>query len=422
MQSVEFPYGEGFVTLTLAHDADVLLPRSIPAVADELAAMREALSKPIGSPRLRELARGKTTVAVVINDITRPSPTEAMLTVIVEELAAAGVAQDQINVIVATGNHLPPTEEELRKMMGGWRSQLKLTAHDCHDKNSLAYMGKTKRGMPVHVNKVYAAAALKILTGVIAPHQSAGFGGGRKAVVPGIAGLETLRTHHSFPIRPAGPILGILENNTFHQEAVAGARQAGVDFILNVVKNHRGQVVQAVAGDLEAAHLHGVAVCEQSWVQKFTKAYDIVFVSPGRYPKDIDLHQAQKGVAVAEQITKPGGIIVLIAECRNGIGKFGKVLKNADSVDTVIREFYEQGFTPDQNSKAYMFARCCKNHRLWVVASGIAPAELSEMFMTGFTSLPEAADAALRSYDHPSILCVPYAGDCIPVLTAGVSA
>jgi hypothetical protein len=91
-------------------------------------------------------------------------------------------------------------------------------------------------------------------------------------------------------------------------------------------------------------------------------------------------------------------------------------------VDTVIREFYEQGFTPDQNSKAYMFARCCKNHRLWVVASGIAPAELSEMFMTGFTSLPEAADAALRSYDHPSILCVPYAGDCIPVLTAGVSA
>jgi len=422
MQSIEFPYGEGFITLTLAQNADVLLPKLIPGVADELAAMRQALSKPIGSPQLRELAAGKNTVAIVINDITRPSPTETMLTVLVEELALSGVTPAQIDVVVATGNHLPPTDAELDKMLGAWRCKLRLTVHDCNDKSSLAYVGVTEKGMPVSVNKVYARASLKILTGVIAPHQSAGFGGGRKSVVPGIAGLETLRAHHSFPIRPAAPILGILQNNSFHEEAVAGARKAGADFILNVVKNHRGEVIAAVAGDLEAAHLRGVAACEKSWVQRFTKAYDVVFVSPGRYPKDIDLHQAQKGVAVAEQITKLGGIIVLIAECRNGIGKFGKVLKNADSVDTVIREFYEQGFTPDHNSKAYMFARCCKNHRLWVVSSGIDPKELSAMFMTGFSSLPEAADAALRSYHRPSVLCIPYATDCIPSLAAGVTA
>jgi len=113
---------------------------------------------------------------------------------------------------------------------------------------------------------------------------------------------------------------------------------------------------------------------------------------------------------------------VLIAECRNGVGKFGKVLKQADSVDMVIRDFYAQGFTPDQNSKAYMFARCCKSHRVFVVSSGIDPKEVAAMFMTGFTSVAEAAAAALSSYDRPSVLCIPYAGDCIPVVESAATA
>jgi nickel-dependent lactate racemase len=307
-------------------------------------------------------------------------------------------------------------------MMGAWRAKLRVVVHDCNDQTSLAYAGATQRGMPVYVNKHYAAASLKILTGVITPHQLAGFGGGRKSVVPGICGLETLQIHHSFPIRPATPMLGIIKDNTFHEEAVAGARLTGVDFIVNVVKNYRGQVVEAVAGDLEAAHTAGVAICEKSWVRKFRKAYDVVFVSPGRYPKDIDLHQAQKGLVVAEQVTRPGGTIVVVAECRNGVGKFGKVLREADSVDAVIRDFYAQGFTPDHNSKAYMFARCCKDHRVFVVSSGVSPKELSDMFMTGFTSLSEAATAALASYHRPSVLCIPYAGECIPVVESAATA
>jgi len=141
-----------------------------------------------------------------------------------------------------------------------------------------------------------------------------------------------------------------------------------------------------------------------------------VFVSPGRYPKDVDLHQAQKAVGVAEQVTKPGGTIVLIAECRKGIGKFGKVLKEADSLDTVIKEFTEKGFTPDQNSKAYLLARACKKHKLLVVTTGIDKKELSEMFMTGFTSISEAAKAAIALHDCATILCIPYAGECIPVV------
>jgi nickel-dependent lactate racemase len=397
------------------------MPELVPGVADEIATIRDAIAHPIGSQPLQDLAKGKSSVAIVINDMTRPAPTAAILTAIMEKLAEAQIPQANITVVVATGNHVPPTEEELKKMMGAWRPKLKVIIHNANDKTSVAYMGTTQRGMPVYVNKEYAKASLKILTGVIAPHQSAGFGGGRKSVVPGISGIDTLRQHHSFPIRPATPILGIIKGNTFHEEAVAGARLTRVNFIVNVVKNYCSQVVAAVAGDLEAAHMAGVAICEKSWVRKFSKAYDVVFASPGRYPKDIDLHQAQKGMAVAEQITKPGGTIVLVAECRNGIGKFGKVLKEADSVDKVIRDFTEQGFSPDQNSKAFMFARCCKNHRVFVVSSGIDPKELSEMFMTGFTSAADAVAAALASYDRPSVLCMPYAGDCIPIVEAAAT-
>jgi nickel-dependent lactate racemase len=275
--------------------------------------------------------------------------------------------------------------------------------------------------MPVYVNSSYAKADLKILTGLITPHQSAGFSGGRKSVVPGIAGIETIQIHHSFPIRPEGPVMGIIEDNAFHEEAVAAARLAGADFIVNVIKNFRNEVVAAVAGDLEEAHMHGVSICEKSWVRKFHKAYDVVFVSPGSYPKDIDLHQSQKAMAVAEQITKPGGTIVLIAECSHGIGKFGGILKRADSVDVVIKDFHTKGFSADHSSKAYMIARAIKKHRVILVTTGIPVAELSEMFIEAYASLDEAASAALDKYENPSILCIPYAGECIPVLSGGMS-
>lgn len=421
MPYVEFPFGNGFLGLKLPKTAEVFLPNDTPGVTDELAAIRQAMAKPIGTERLSKLAEGKSSVAVVINDITRPAPTESMLTAIIEELAVAGITREQVVVIVALGNHEVPTEAELQKMTGFWRDKLRIIMHDCYDEEAVTYKGKTKRGMPVYVNRYYAEASLKILTGLITPHQSAGFSGGRKSVIPGIAGIETLQTHHSFPIRPEEPVMGIIEGNAFHEEAVSAARLAGADFIINVIKNYRNEVVDVVAGDLEQAHMYGVSICEKSWVRKFDKAYDVVFVSPGSYPKDIDLHQSQKAMAVAEQITKPGGTIVLIAECSNGIGKFGGILKRADSVDTVIKDFREQGFSADHSSKAYMIARAIKKHRVILVTAGIEPAELSDMFMEGYISIEDAAKAALSKYENPSVLCIPYAGECIPVLSGATA-
>lgn len=416
MTTVDFPFGKETLQLTLNNKVDVLLPVMIPGVPDELEAIRKAIASPISSEQLAKIAEGKSSVAIVVNDITRPVPTESMLTAILEELASAGIRTEQVTVIVALGNHEMPTEEELQKMLGTWYSRLKIICHDCYDKAALTYVGQTKRNMPVYVNKHYAEAELKILTGMITPHQSAGFSGGRKSVVPGIAGIETLQTHHSFPIRPEEPVMGIITGNAFHEEAVAAAQLAGADFIVNVIKNFKNEVVDVVAGDLVKAHLHGVAICEKSWIRKVEHPYDVVFVSPGMFPKDIDLHQSQKALAVAEQITKPGGTIVLVAECSHGIGKFGGILKRAENVDVVIEDFRKQGFSADHSSKAYMIARAIKKHRVILVTKGIDTAELAEMFMEGYTSIQQGAEAALAGYDNPSVLAIPYAGECIPVL------
>lgn len=421
MTTIEFPFGKSTLQLTLSQNADVLLPVSIPSVSDELAAIRQAIVSPIASERLSKIAVGKSSVAIVINDITRPVPTESMLTALIEELAVAAISVDQITVIIALGNHEMPTDDEIKSMVGRWYGCLKIICHDCYDKEGVTYVGTTPRNMPVYVNKYYAEASLKILTGMITPHQSAGFSGGRKSVVPGIAGIETLQTHHSFPIRPEEPVMGIIKGNAFHEEAVSAAKLAGADFIVNVIKNFKNEVVDVVAGDLVEAHMHGVSICEKSWIRKVEHHYDVVFVSPGKFPKDIDLHQSQKALAVAEQITRKGGTIVLVAECSHGIGKFGGILKKANNVDAVIDDFRKKGFSADHSSKAYMIARAIKKHRVILVTTGIPLAELTEMFMEGYVSIQEAADKALGKYDNPSILCIPYAGECIPVVADTIS-
>ena len=297
-----------FLELELNQPAEVLMPELVPAAPEQLAAIRQGMAQPIGSERLAKLAKGKCSVAIVVNDITRPAPSEAMLTVIMEELTDSRHRPGKRHRDCGRGQ---PRDCRRRRNCkrspaagapGSRSSPITATTTA-----PLTYVGETARHVPVYVNSYYAKASLKILTGLITPHQSAGFSGGRKSVVPGIAGVKTIATHHSFPIRPEGPVMGIIQGNVFHQEAVAAARLAGVDFIVNVIKNYRGEVVEAVAGDLEQAHARGVEICEKSWVRKFDSGYDVIFVSPGGYPKDIDLHQAQKAVSVAEQVVNPGG-------------------------------------------------------------------------------------------------------------------
>ncbi len=413
---VDLPYGDSMLKIDVPENAKVVIPTEMPGLPDEQAEMRRALNHPIGTACLSELAQGKSDAVIVINDITRPAPSRLMLEELLQDLAQAGIMEERITVVIATGNHRPNDDEEIRQMIGGdLASRLRVVNHDCDNKSVLTDLGQTDTGMPVWINSLVASASFKILTGLITPHHAAGYSGGRKSIIPGVAGLETLNRHHSLPIRPYHPASGWMKGNPFHEEAVKVARTVGVDFILNVVKNSCGQVVAAVAGELEAAHEHGVSLCEKSWQLNLPNAYDIVIVSPGGYPRDIDLHQSQKAMSAAEMVIDQGGVIILVAECRDGIGKYADWLKQAESPREVIERFECEGFNRDHSSKAFMCARALEQHKVYFYCSGIAADELEQMFFYAAPSPQEAIDRALEAKGADArVLVLPQAVSCVP--------
>lgn len=413
---VTLPYGRGQVQIAVPDDATVTHPRELPRVPDVGAEIRRAMAAPIGCPPLRDVAAGKPDAVVVVNDITRPAPSREMLAAILGELSAAGIPGSAVTVVIATGNHRPNTPEEIARMIGEEHARrLRVLNHNCEDDAALTRIEAPGVDIPIRINAHVARASLRILTGLIAPHQAAGYSGGRKSLTPGVAALETIALQHSFPIRPYDPAMGWMRGNPFHEVAITVARTVGIDFILNVVKNCRGEVVHAVAGALEAAHEAGVAVCEESWVTPFPRRYDVVIVTPGGYPRDLDLHQSQKAMSTAEQVVAPGGVIVLLAECADGIGKFGAWMKACAGPPEVIERFKAQGFTREHSSKAFMIARAQAKGPVVACCAGIPAAELSALFFRPAQTPQAAVDQALAlAGDRPSLLILPYAVDCVP--------
>lgn len=418
--NVKLPYGKTQVEVTVPDGATVAHPRELPRVADVDAEIRRAMAEPIGSPPLKDVAAGRRDAVVVINDITRPAPSREMLAAILDELRLAGIPETAVTVLIATGNHRPNTPDEIARMIGeDFARRLRVINHACEDDGALTRVSAPGVDIPIRVNSRVAKASLKILTGLIAPHQAAGFSGGRKSLTPGVAALETIAKQHSFPIRPYNPAMGWMKGNPFHEVAITVARTVGIDFIVNVVKNCRGEVVHAVAGHVEAAHEAGVAVCEQSWVTPFPRTYDLVIVTPGGFPRDIDLHQAQKAMSTAELVAADGGVIVLIAECADGIGKFAAWLKGATSPHDVIERFKREGFTREHSSKAFMCARALAKHPVVVSCVGIGRQDLEAMFFRYAPSPQEAIDRAVEMKGNdPSVLVLPYAVDCVPKIVA----
>ncbi len=412
---VDLPYGKGRAAVKVPDGSTIAYPREMPRVADVAAEITRAMAEPIGSPPLRAIAAGKPDAAVVVNDITRPAPSREMLGSILDELKTAGIPPEAVTVVVATGNHRPNSPAEIAGMIGEeFARQLRVVNHACEDDNALTTIAAPGVDIPVRVNSHVARASVRILTGLIAPHQAAGYSGGRKSLAPGVSALETIAKHHSFPIRPYDPAMGWMKGNAFHEVALSIARAVGIDFIVNVVKNCRGEVVHAVAGELEAAHEAGVSVCEQSWVVTFPHKYDLVIVTPGGYPRDIDLHQAQKAMSTAELVAAERGVIVLIAECLDEIGKFAAWLKGRRNPQDVIDRFAREGFTREHSSKAFMCARALAKHPVVVCCSGIDASELEAMFFRPTETAQDAVDLGLvMTGGNSRVLVLPYAVDCV---------
>jgi nickel-dependent lactate racemase len=395
---ISVPYGSGHLSIPLPPGvkARVLETRVPPGAAGTREAIREALIKPIGAKRISESAPAGGQAVIIINDITRPTPTRLMVQEILEELDSAGVRRDDVTVVVATGSHRPATPGELLSILGDDLARsLRVENHDWRAKD-LVFLGTTTRGVPLYINAKVARASYKIVTGVILPHQAAGYSGGRKSILPGVAGEKTLVIHHSLPIRMFDPAPGIIHGNPFHEEAQEAALKVGVDFMLNVIPVDDSSVVAAVAGHIVQAFEAGVRLAEDLYTARVERAAGVVVVSPGGYPRDIDLYQSVKALSIAQMVVEDGGNLVLVAECREGVGRgaFYQWFKDASSPRDVVERFRLEGFTEGTNT-AFMLARALLKARVLAVSSGIGAPTLRDMFMEPVPSLNEALEAAL---------------------------
>ena len=319
-------YGRGYLYLTVPDGSRIIQSPVVDPVKDPIGEIVEALAKPIGSKPLSELAsklsrQGK--VVVVVPDITRPVPNQLLLEPLLNGLAAAGVECGQITILIATGMHRPSTSEEKIELVGEKIAKsYRMVDHRADEKQSLIGLNaSTPHGQQVWVNKEYFQADLKIITGFIEPHMMAGYSGGRKSICPGLVNLETIQQFHGpdlldNPNTRAGGLAG----NPCHQEALAVAEAAGVDFMLNVVVNPNKEILAVFAGHFEQAHAQGVDWFEQHCTISDVSPYDIIVTCGGGYPLDTTFYQAVKGMIFAQPIIKPGGTMVIASSCSEGIG------------------------------------------------------------------------------------------------------
>lgn len=415
---IEIPYGEGFQTAEIddKYNVEVIDPETKPVETDIKTLIQRALDNPVGTPRLEEIVTKDNKVTIIVNDQTRPGPHAEMASALLERLKMVGVPDENISFMVATGSHVGPNKEQLHKILGGLEERFVVRSHDCRAEDHV-YMGRTKTyDVPIYLDKHVAEADFIITTGMIAPHHSAGFSGGRKSIVPGVVSLDTLKIHHSLPIRPYEPAINFLEENPFHLVALEAARMVNVRFILNVVQDLHKQIVDCVAGDMEEAHMAGVAVCRRENKVDVHGLADLVISSPGGHPRDIDLWQSQKALSVAELVCEKGSdnTFILVARAEQGIPQlFIDWMTEAKTPQDVVDRFRREGFEEGTN-KAFMYARCMLKGRIIVVTEGLSPELIKQVKMEWAPDLQTAIKMAIEKKEPKKITVLPRSVSMIP--------
>ncbi len=371
MVDVWLPYGKTDVCVRVParNLLGTIEPKDKPAAADPKAEILRALSEPIGSKRLSEIAKPESKVAIVVDDATRNTPSECMLSPVLSELNSAGVKDENITIIFGCGTHRAVKPEEMPKLIGEEAySRIKAYNHNAYAAD-LVYAGTTKTyGNKVYLNKTFADADIKILLGDVQFHYYAGYGGGRKSVLPAVCGEETIKQNHSLLLSAAART-GNLDGNPVHIDMTEAAHLAKVDFILNVVENKKGEIVKAFAGDLEAAFLEATKLVEEMYMVTVDRRADVIVVSAGGYPADINLYQAHKGIDNALDAVKRGGVIILVAECLEGHGNqvfydwMNKITELKGMEKEIKRNFIMGGH------KAYYLLKALQNHQIILVSS-----------------------------------------------------
>ncbi|MCW4001049.1 MAG: nickel-dependent lactate racemase [Candidatus Bathyarchaeota archaeon] len=371
MVDVWLPYGKTDVCVRVParNLLGTIEPKETAAAPDQKAEIERALHEPIGAKRLSEIATADSKVAIVVDDHTRKAPSERMLLPVLSELNLAGVKDENVTVIFGCGTHRAVTAEEAKELLGEEALRRVKTVSHCCTGEDAVYVGTTKTyGNKVYVNRVFAEADVKVLLGDVNYHYYAGYGGGRKSLLPAVCSQETIKQNHALLLSAAAKT-GNLEDNPVHVDMMEAARLAKVDFIVNVVENKKGEIVRAFAGDLEAAFLEATKLVDEMYRVTVDRRADIVVVSAGGHPADINLYQAYKGLDNALDAVKRGGVIILVAECPEGHGNqvfYDWMIKLPDikAMEREVKRNFVMG-----GHKAYYLLKALQNHPIILVSS-----------------------------------------------------
>ena len=416
----DLPYGNGFIPINLPVDQyqiDLIYPQKLLSnSSDNSRLVQEAIESPLGCKFPFSSLPSDTQIAIVVNDKTRPVPNTELVFPLLQFLHENNIQKSNIHFFVASGTHLPMTAEELPLVLGNEiPNTYPVHIHDCDQKDNLCEIGITSRGTPVYVNRQFYESNIKIVVGDIELHHFAGFSGGVKSAAIGMSGRSTINHNHKLLLDPKSA-LGEYEQNPLRQDIEEIGQLMEVQFALNAVIDEHKHLISVFFGDPKTVMREGIRIVRKLSQIEIEQPYDLVIASAGGYPKDINLYQAQKAMTHASLFCKPGGLIVLAAECREGAGSEGflNFMNNVNDLADIFTEFAAREFSVGPH-KAFQIARILERNPVYLHAS-VNPEMTSRLFLTPIDLFSNNFNDLIQSHVPPDgrIAILPYATACIP--------
>ncbi|MBU2702580.1 nickel-dependent lactate racemase [Sporomusaceae bacterium BoRhaA] len=424
MSSVKIvlPYGSDNMEVSVPEKnlIGIYSPQDIASVPDVKQEIMRALRHPIGTPSLAELVHGKEKIVILADDNTRLTPTKQIIPLLLDEMNAAGVKDEQITIIIALGTHRFMTQEEIVEKFGkAVAERVTIKNHDFKNPNALIDLGKTANGTSVWVNREAYEADFKIGIGSIVPHHIPGFSGGAKIVQPGISGENTTAETHLLSVRSPRSCLG-MEDSPVRRELNLMAEKIGMNTILNTILNRHGEVVGAFFGDMEAAFKEGVALSQKIYAVEIPEEADIVI--SGSHPCDIEFWQAHKTLYPSDLAVKAGGTIIIVTPCYEGVAvTHSEIVDITGYSSAELKKLVDNKKLPDEVAAALAiaWAQVKERETVYIVSQGIAPDDAKKLGFVPFSSVNEALQSAFAEQGaHAKVTVLTHAPDMLPIISS----
>jgi nickel-dependent lactate racemase len=418
--NVELAYGEGKLRVELPDDrTTVIEPTHAPGLPDERGAVVAALEKPIAALALRDWIKPGSRICVVFTDITRATPNERLIPWLLDYLA--GVPREIVTLLNGLGGHRPNTPPELEQMLTSRvLKKYRVLNHEAEIPDALIPLGTTRDGTPALLNRHFVEADVRIVTGFIEPHFFAGFSGGPKGIMPGVAGLKTIVSNHSAKnISDPNSTFGVTRGNPIWEEMRDIALRVGPSFLLNVALNNQRQITAVFAGDLMAAHKVGCEFVKGSAMQKVEEPFEIVVTTNSGYPLDQNLYQGVKGMSAGARILKPGGSLILACECRDGVpdgSSYDQILRGISSPDEILVRLATPGFRLPEQWQAQIQALIQRQARVFLYSS-LPQQTVCSAHLTPCHDIGETVQSLLKTNPGARVAVLPQGPLTIPYLS-----